>query len=147
MNSLSFKSNLGWISIFEEKNKIVRIKFAKCNNKSVSKNLKKIKLQINNFLNKRSKIIKFDCLIKGNIIQKKVWRELTRIEYGKTKSYGTIAKRFKLSPRHVGKICSQNKIPLVIPCHRVIRSDGSLGGFSARGGISLKKKLIRFEKS
>ena len=85
MNSLSFKSNLGWISIFEEKNKIVRIKFAKCNNKSVSKNLKKIKLQINNFLNKRSKIIKFDCLIKGNIIQKKVWRELTRIEYGKTK--------------------------------------------------------------
>ena len=62
-------------------------------------------------------------------------------------NYGTIAKRFKLSPRHVGKICSQNKIPLVIPCHRVIRSDGSLGGFSARGGISLKKKLLRFEKS
>ena len=46
-----------------------------------------------------------------------------------------------------GKICSQNKIPLAIPCHRVIRSDGSLGGFSARGGIRLKKKLLDFEKN
>ena len=50
-----------------------------------------------------------------------------------------LTKKNKLSPRHVGKICAQNKILLAIPCHKAIRSDGSLGGFSSRGGIDLKK--------
>ena len=75
----------------------------------------------------------------------KIANELKKIKFGKTKSYGDIAKKFKISPRHVGKICGQNKILLAIPCHRVIRSDGSLGGFTARGGIKLKKKLLSFE--
>ena len=70
---------------------------------------------------------------------------MKKIPFGKTKSYGEIAKKFKISHRHVGKICAQNKIPMAIPCHRVIRSDGSLGGFTARGGIKLKKKLLKFE--
>ena len=51
------------------------------------------------------------------------------------------------SRQMVQKICAQNKVPLFIPCHRVIRSDGSIGGFSALGGISLKKKLLDFEKN
>ena len=73
--------------------------------------------------------------------------ELKKIKFGKTKSYGEIAKKYKLSPRHVGKICGQNRIVLAIPCHRVIRSDGSLGGFSGLGGLTLKKKLLIFERS
>ena len=76
-----------------------------------------------------------------------MWRELKNIKFGKTKTYGEIAKKYKLSPRHVGKICSQNKLLLIIPCHRVIRTDGSLGGFTSSGGIKLKKKLLNFEKS
>ena len=58
-----------------------------------------------------------------------------------------IAKKFKLSPRYVGKICGQNQHILAIPCHRVIRSDGSLAGFSATGGKNLKRKLLEFEKN
>ena len=147
MNSLSFKTKFGWISAFEEKGKIVRIKFGKHKNKDISKNLKNLKIKINNFFNKKNRTIKSNFFIKGNAIQKKVWQELTKIKIGKTKSYGEIAKKFKLSPRHVGKICGQNKIPLAIPCHRVIRSDGTMGGFSASGGIILKKKLLNFENS
>ena len=147
MNSLSFKTKFGWISAFEEKGKIVRIKFGKHKNKDISKNLKNLKIKINNFFNKKNRTIKSNFFIKGNAIQKKVWQELTKIKIGKTKSYGEIAKKFKLSPRHVGKICGQNKIPLVIPCHRVIRSDGTMGGFSAPGGVILKKKLLSFENS
>ena len=147
MNSLSFKTKFGWISAFEEKGKIVRIKFGKHKNKDISKNLKNLKIKINNFFNKKNRTIKSNFFIKGNAIQKKVWQELTKIKIGKTKSYGEIAKKFKLSPRHVGKICGQNKIPLVIPCHRVIRSDGTMGGFSAPRGIVLKKKLLNFENS
>ena len=147
MNSLSFKTRFGWISAFEEKGKIVKIKFGKHRNKNISRNLKTLKNKINSFFNKKKKTIKSNFLIEGNTIQKKVWRELTKIKIGKTKSYGEIAKKFKLSPRHVGKICGQNKIPLAIPCHRVIRSDGTMGGFSSSGGIILKKKLLNFENS
>ena len=147
MNSLSFKTRFGWISAFEEKGKIVKIKFGKHKNKNISKNLKSLKIKINSFFNKKNRTIKSNFLIEGNTIQKKVWHELTKIKIGKTKSYGEIAKKFKLSPRHIGKICGQNKIPLAIPCHRVIRSDGTMGGFSSSGGIILKKKLLNFENS
>ena len=147
MNSLSFKTRFGWISAFEEKGKIVRIKFGKHRNKGINRNLKTLKTKINSFFNKKNKRIKSNFLIEGNSIQKKVWNELTKIKIGKTKSYGEIAKKFKLSPRHIGKICGQNKIPLAIPCHRVIRSDGTMGGFSSSGGIILKKKLLNFENS
>ena len=147
MNSLSFKTRFGWISAFEEKGKIVRIKFGKHRNKGINRNLKTLKTKINSFFNKKNKRIKSNFLIEGNTIQKKVWHELTKIKIGETKSHGEIAKKFKLSPRHVCKICGQNKIPLAIPCHRVIRSDGTMGGFSSSGGIFLKKKLVNFEKS
>ena len=144
---ISIKTKFGWISAFEQNNKIYKVKFGKCKNKSTSNNLKKFKSSLNNFFTKRNKFLKFNILIAGNPIQKKVWNELKKIKFGKTKSYGAIAKKYKLSPRHVGKICAQNKIPLAIPCHRVIKSDGSIGGFSAQGGIFLKKKLLNFEKN
>ena len=147
IKQISIKTKFGWISAFEENNKIYKVKFGKCRNKSTCNNLKKFKSNLNNFLTKKNKFLKFNTLIVGNSIQKKVWNELKKIKFGNTKSYGIIAKKFKLSPRHVGKICAQNKIPLFIPCHRVIRSDGSMGGFSARGGISLKKILLDFERN
>ena len=147
INSISIKTKLGWISAFEKNNKIYRVKFGKTQNKSITKNLKKFKSDLNNFFRGKKKFIKSNFLIQGTSVQKKVWGELKKIKFGKTKSYGVIAKKYKLSPRHVGKICAQNKIPLAIPCHRVIRSDGSLGGFSARGGIALKKKILDLEKN
>ena len=144
---ISVKTELGWISAFENNGKIFEVKFGKHKNKSVSKNLKRFRNNLINFLNRKNNAFESDFLIEGNIIQKQVWEELTRIKLGKTKSYGEIAKKFKLSPRHIGKICGQNKIPLAIPCHRVIRSDGTMGGFSSSGGIILKKKLLNFENS
>ena len=143
---ISIKTKFGWISAFEQKGKIIKVKFGKHKNKLVSKNLKKFRSSLNNFLAKKSKFINFKIPLKGSFVQKKVWEELKKIEFGKTKTYGEIAKKYKLSPRHVGKICSQNKIILVVPCHRVIRSNGNIGGFSAQGGIFLKKKLLDFEK-
>ncbi len=147
MKQISIKTRFGWITAFEQKNEIVKVKFGKHKNISVSKNLKKFKLQLNNFLNKKSKTINCEIQLKGGPTQIKIWKELKRIKFGKTKTYGEIAKKYALSPRHIGKICSQNKIALIIPCHRVIRSDGSLGGFSGSGGVVLKKKLLNFEKN
>ena len=72
---------------------------------------------------------------------------MRKIRFGRTKSYGEIGKKYNLSPRHIGKICGQNKLLLIIPCHRVIKTDGSIGGFSSTGGVNLKKKLLIFEKT
>ena len=147
VNSIAIKTKFGWVSAFEEKGKIIKVKFGKCKNRSISKSLKKFKISLNTFFLRKTKSIKTNFLINGNFAQKKVWSELRNIKFGKTKTYGEIAKKYKLTPRHVGKICSQNKIVLIIPCHRVIRSDGSLGGFSSIGGVSLKKRLLSFEKN
>jgi len=143
---LSIKTKFGWISAFEKDGKIFKIKFGKLKKQTKSKILEKFKENLNNFFNNKTSNIKIPYLLEGNEIQKKVWNQLKKIKKGQTKSYGEIAKKYKLSPRHVGKICGQNKLLLLVPCHRVVRTDGTMGGFSSIGGIKLKKKLLDFEK-
>ena len=147
IKKISVKTELGWISAFENKEKIFKIKFGKVKKQFQSQTLKKFKKNLIKFFKKKAVNIKASYEIQGSQIQKKVWSELRKIKLGRTKTYGEIAKKYKLSPRHVGKICGQNKLLLSIPCHRVIRSDGNLGGFSSIGGVKLKKKLLKFEQS
>ena len=144
---ISIKTKLGWISAYENRGKIFRIKFGKIKKQTKSPVLESFKENLLKFFARKTTNIKIPHKINGNLVQKKVWTELKKIKKGKTKSYGEIAKKHKLSPRHVGKICSENKLLLLVPCHRVIRSDGSLGGFTSIGGIKLKKKILDFEKN
>ena len=146
IRQISIKTRMGWISSFESKGRIFRIKFGKLKKQKKSKILQNFKKNVLRFFDKKISNIRAPHKIIGNKIQKKVWFELKKIKIGQTKSYGEIAKKYKLSPRHVGKICAQNKLVLLVPCHRVIRTDGSLGGFTSAGGIKLKKKLLEFEK-
>ena len=147
VKKISIKTELGWVSAFEDKGKIFKIKFGKVKKQSQSRVLKNFKINLIKFFEKRTLNIKTSYKIQGSQIQKKVWSELRRIRPGQTKTYGEIAKKYKLSPRHVGKICGQNKLLLLIPCHRVVRSDGNLGGFTSVGGIKLKKKILQFERT
>ena len=144
-NILSFKSKFGWISASERNNKILSVSFAKSKNRGKSILLNKLKKNLNNYFSKKTKKINSNILMEGSNLQIKIWKELIKIPYGKTKSYGEIAKIVKTSPRYVGNVCGQNKHILIVPCHRVIRTDGSLGGFSSRGGLSLKKRLLNME--
>jgi len=143
---ISIKTKFGWVSAFEKDGKIFKIKFGKLKKQTKSKILEKFKENLHNFFNKETPNIKIPYVLEGNKTQKKIWYQLKKIKKGQTKSYGEIAKKNKLSPRHVGKICGQNKLLLLVPCHRVVRADGSMGGFSSIGGIKLKKKLLDFEK-
>ena len=147
INKISIRTKLGWVSAFENKGKIFRIRFGKEKKQHPSRVLNSFKKNLLLFFKKKNTNIESPYKIKGNQIQKKVWSELRKIEIGQTKTYGEIAKKYKLSPRHVGKICGQNRLVLSIPCHRVVRSDGSLGGFTSVGGVNLKKKLLEFEQS
>ena len=146
-NTISFKSKFGWISASEKNNKILSVYFAKSNNRGKSILLNKLKKNLINYFFKKTKKINPNILLEGSKLQIKIWKELIKIPYGKTKSYGEIAKIVKTSPRYVGNVCGQNKHLLIVPCHRVIRTDGSLGGFSSRGGLSLKKRLLSMENA
>tara|TARA_Y100000590_G_scaffold139274_1_gene159459 strand:+ start:2702 stop:3154 length:453 start_codon:yes stop_codon:yes gene_type:complete len=143
----SIKTKFGWLTAYENNEKIFKISFKKVKKQTQSKTLSNFRKNLLQFLRQKNPYIQGSFKITGNEVQKKVWKELKRIRPGFTKSYGEIAKKYNLSPRHVGKICAQNKLPLAIPCHRVVRTDGTLGGFSADGGLRLKKKLLMFEES
>ena len=147
INQISTKTRLGWISAFENQGKIFKIKFGRLKKQTKSKTLEIFTKKLLKFFNKKITNIKVPHEMIGNQIQKKVWNELKKIKIGNTTTYGKIAKKYKLSPRHVGKICAQNKLVLLVPCHRVIKTDGGLGGFTSPGGINLKKKILRFEKN
>ena len=85
--------------------------------------------------------------LKGTKFQKKVWNYLKTIPKGKVKTYKEVAKAIGMSKaaRAVANACGKNPYSPKVPCHRVIRSDGTLGGFSALGGIKIKKKLLKKE--
>ena len=144
METASFKTKLGWITVQKNSSRVFSLSFGKTN-KTID--LINIKNQINSYASGKLKNFKISYSFEGSSLQKKIWKELSKIKYGKVSTYGEIAKKVGTSPRYVGKVCGQNKRLLIIPCHRVIRSDGKLGGFSGRGGIKLKKKLLNLEKN
>jgi methylated-DNA-[protein]-cysteine S-methyltransferase len=85
--------------------------------------------------------------LKGTQFQLKVWSYLKKIPKGKVKTYAEVAKAIgkPKAVRAVANAIGKNPFPPKIPCHRVIRSDGKLGGYSAKGGIKTKKKLLKNE--
>ncbi len=84
---------------------------------------------------------------RGTEFQRRVWRALTEIPYGKTTSYGELARRIgkPSASRAVGLANGANPLPIIVPCHRVIGADGSLTGFG--GGLQIKRKLLALENA
>jgi len=85
--------------------------------------------------------------LKGTDFQVKVWRALKRIKKGEVKTYKEVAIAINRpkAARAVANACAKNPYAPEVPCHRVIRSDGTLGGFSSPGGTKTKKKMLRRE--
>ena len=81
--------------------------------------------------------------------ERAVYKTLTGIPYGQMRTYHWVAQKAgsPRSSRAVGNALAKNPLPIIIPCHRIIKSDGSLGNFSAIGGSELKKKLLELEKA
>ena len=85
-------------------------------------------------------------LSSGTKFQQKVWHILTKIPRGETRSYGWVAQKVgkPRASRAVGAACGANPVPVIVPCHRVIAGDGSLGGFG--GGLPMKRRLLALER-
>jgi O-6-methylguanine DNA methyltransferase len=83
--------------------------------------------------------------LRGTDFQKKCWRALLEIPYGQTRSYAEVAKTVGCPRgfRAVGMANHDNPVPIIVPCHRVLASDGTLGGYG--GGLEVKRKLLELE--
>ena len=146
-SQLIFQSKFGNIKIISKEERISNIDFTTENIKnSNSKILNITKNQIEEYLFNDRKVFSIDTTLNGTAFQLKVWHQIKLIPYGMITTYLTIANILKTSPRAVGNACGKNPILLLIPCHRVIASNGKLTGFSALGGTDTKKKLLDHEK-
>ena len=85
--------------------------------------------------------------LSGTDFQIKVWNAISKIPKGKVKTYKELARSIRKpkASRAVANACGKNPFPIKIPCHRVIRSDGRLGGYSGVGGVKTKRELLRSE--
>ncbi|MBQ9179965.1 MAG: methylated-DNA--[Firmicutes bacterium] len=153
-NYIKYKSPIGNIIVAEEGGKLIALVF---NNQKYEKEhlagegteketpiLKKTRTWLDKyFAGKNPDVSKLPLNPAGTDFQKKVWKQLEKIPYGKTVTYGDIAKKIKSTPRAVGSAVGRNPISIIIPCHRVIGADGSLTGYA--GGVPKKKKLLKLE--
>jgi len=112
----------------------------------VSSRLREARAQLTDYLagTRRSFDLSLD-LSRGTSFQRKVWRTLRRVSYGRLRSYQWVAVRVggRQYARAVGNAVGANPMPIVIPCHRIVAQDTSLGGFS--GGLPTKQKLLTLE--
>ena len=152
-NMIYYKSPIGNLIIMEEENAIIKLCFKEqeiTNIKDIQEFetplLKKAKKQLEEYFEGKRK--KFDLALRlnGTSFQNKVWRALLNIPYAKTCSYKDIAKNIgnENASRAVGNANNKNPLPIFIPCHRVIGSNGKLIGYA--GGLDIKIKLLELER-
>ena len=160
--AIIFKSTWGWMGISETSKGIDVVALPKGSRRAVESDLRSMaaepleeggsprletaRRQLLDYLD--GKRVTFDVpldLSRGTPFQRRVWRVLQRVPYGKLRSYQWIASRVggRQYARAVGSAVGANPLPVVIPCHRIVAQDASLGGFSC--GLPMKRKLLTLE--
>src|SRR5262245_5715100 len=162
--AIVFKTQWGWMGVSETTKGIDVVVLPKVSRRAVllelqlsetdllegrsSARLREAQAQLTSYLNgeRRSFDLPLD-LSQGTSFQRKVWKTLRRISYGRLRSYQWVALRLggRQYARAVGNAVGANPMPIVIPCHRIVAQDASLGGFS--GGLPAKRKLLTLEGS
>lgn len=143
-------TKIGEIGLIEEENKIIEIQVNKERQENISPKetplLKETEKQLREYLDGKRK--KFDIPFnpKGTKFMKEVWKALLEIPYGETRTYQQIAEKVgkPKAARAVGMANHRNPIPIMIPCHRVIGSNGKLVGYAL--GMDIKSFLLNWEK-
>jgi len=144
-----FKTEIATIGLQFDGSKLIKIDYLdnKKNQAANSKTAETVKRKIEQYLGSKSTNLKIDVKLRVTPFQEKVLKQLQKIPYGETRSYGEIAKILKTSPRAVGNACRSNPVPIVIPCHRVVAANGIGGYDGARAGslLNIKRRLLEKE--
>ena len=148
MKKFSYNTPIGKIFITEKDNKICAVSLAdkiECETKETPL-IKETYEQLTEYFDKKRKTFELSLLLEGTEFQKKVWHALIEIPYGETMTYKQIAAKIGNSSaqRAVGMANHNNKIMIIIPCHRVIGSNGKLTGYA--GGLDVKQYLLKLEQ-
>lgn len=160
--AIIFKSSWGWMGISETSKGVDLVALPKGSKQAIESDLRSVsgesfevgasarleeaRRQLLGYLEgKRDTFTVPLDLSRGTPFQRRVWRVLQRVPYGKLRSYQWIASRVggRHYARAVGSAVGANPVPVVIPCHRIVAQDASLGGFSC--GLPMKRKLLRLE--
>ncbi len=151
--SFCYKSPIGWIDIIAEENRILRVSFSKAEPSSgptfpptLPVLTKTIKLLDTYFAGGAINFAEIPVQVAyGTEFQQQVWKTIQQIPHGEVQSYQWIANRIgrPKSGRAVGNAVGANPVSILIPCHRVIRSTGALGGYG--GGLERKRQLLALE--
>ena len=142
---ISFLSQVGWITVFEKSKKIISVEWGQAKNHPETPLLAEARRQLTEYFNKERKKFTIPLELTGTNFQKSVWYNISKIPYGKTNTYGEIAKKLNSAARAIGNACGKNPIPIFIPCHRVMGSNNKLTGFSGGSGIKTKEALLHLE--
>ncbi|MCR9106574.1 MAG: methylated-DNA--[protein]-cysteine S-methyltransferase [Gammaproteobacteria bacterium] len=151
MNFQYFDSPLGKLRLVSNDGQIVQLEFAGQHSTTTGERersdavLTKCQHQLDQYFSGKRKAFDLPIAAQGTAFQRLVWRALQRIPYGETRSYADIARNIMkpTAMRAVGAANGRNPVPVIVPCHRVIGSNGSLTGFA--GGINAKKTLLQLE--
>jgi methylated-DNA-[protein]-cysteine S-methyltransferase len=145
MPRLSFETQFGRLTIAEEEGKIVGLVWGGRAKGKPGALLLLAKRQLGEYFSGRRRSFDLPLEPDGTPTELRVWQLMAEIPYGETRTYGALGKDLALAPRAVGQACGRNPLPIFIPCHRVVGSNGALGGYSGGEGAETKRRLLQLE--
>jgi len=149
--SFAYETKIGKITITECDSQLVSIDFGEPSTKQLNISetpfIKEVHKELEEYFKGTRKTFQLPLALKGTPFQKKVWQALMTIPYGETMTYKQVAAAIgnPKACRAVGMANNRNQIPIIIPCHRVIGSNGKLVGYA--GGLHIKEKLLEMEEN
>ena len=145
MPQLSLLTNLGDLTISEDDGAIVALDWGRGRDQEETPLLRRARDQLQDYFDGKRLTFDLPLAPHGSDFQNRVWAALCAIPPGETRSYADIARAIGSAPRAVGGANGANPIPIIIPCHRVVAADGSLGGYSGGDGPATKRFLLDLE--
>jgi methylated-DNA-[protein]-cysteine S-methyltransferase len=147
MRRLSIDSQFGHLTLTEDDGKITALTWGGRAMGKATPALAEAKRQLLEYFARRRKIFDLPLALDGSPTELRVWQLMAEIPYGETRTYGALGKDLALSPRAVGHACGTNPLPIFVPCHRVVGSNGQLGGYSGGEGAETKRRLLQLERA
>jgi methylated-DNA-[protein]-cysteine S-methyltransferase len=145
MPQLAFNSPVGPLTLSEEDGVIVSLDWGWPPDSEETPLLLKARDQLEEYFDGRRQAFDLPLGPFGTAFQKRVWQALAAIPFGSIRTYGALAAELGTAARALGGACGRNPIPILIPCHRVLATNGGLGGYSGMDGVETKQFLLRLE--
>jgi methylated-DNA-[protein]-cysteine S-methyltransferase len=145
MRRLSLETQFGRLTIGEDEGRILALTWGGRAKGKPSPTLAEARKQLLEYFAGRRRGFDLPLAPEGSPTELRIWQLMADIPYGETRTYGDLGRDLGLSPRVVGRFCGSNPLPILIPCHRVVGSNGTLGGYSGGEGAETKRRLLQLE--